>query len=191
MISLLKKLAFYLYRKTKWRKYSFGRNFHCGRGVVLWAKNSLSVGDNFYIGKHSQIECDAQIGDNVILANFVSFVGRYDHNYQQVGKPIAYAERIINSDYKWKGLDSKIIVQDDVWIGLGSIVLSGVTIGEGSVIAAGSVVTKDVPPYSIAAGVPARKIRDRFDTAEDLEKHLQIIAQKKIENTYYRKIKYL
>ena len=53
-----------------------------------------------------------------------------------------------------------ITVEDDVWIGSGSVVTDGVTIGKGSVIAAGSVVTRDVPPYTVAAGIPARVIRE-------------------------------
>ena len=56
-----------------------------------------------------------------------------------------------------------IIVGNDVWIGFRSIILSGVTIGDGAVIYAGSVVTKDIPPYAIVAGVPAKIIRYRFD----------------------------
>jgi acetyltransferase-like isoleucine patch superfamily enzyme len=55
-----------------------------------------------------------------------------------------------------------IIVQDDVWIGTNAIVLSGVTIGQGAIVAAGSVVAKDIPPYAIAGGVPARVLRYRF-----------------------------
>ena len=55
-----------------------------------------------------------------------------------------------------------IIVQDDVWIGYGATILSGLTIGQGAVIAAGSVVTKDVTPYSVVAGVPARVIKYHF-----------------------------
>ena len=66
----------------------------------------------------------------------------------------------------------KTSIENDVWIGLGAIVLSGVTIHNGAVIGAGSVVTHDVPSYEIWAGNPARKIRDRFDkeTAEKIEK---------------------
>ena len=56
-----------------------------------------------------------------------------------------------------------VYIGNDVWIGDRALILPGVHIGDGSIIAAGAVVTKDVPPYSIAAGVPARKIRDRFE----------------------------
>ncbi len=53
-----------------------------------------------------------------------------------------------------------VIIEDDCWIGAGAIILNGITIGKGSVVGAGSVVTKDVPPYTIVAGNPARKIKD-------------------------------
>jgi acetyltransferase-like isoleucine patch superfamily enzyme len=60
----------------------------------------------------------------------------------------------------------EIIIGDDVWIGYGAVVLSGVTIGRGAIIAAGSVVASDIPPYAIAAGYPARKIAQRLTSAE-------------------------
>lgn len=157
-----------------WNKYSIGINFHASRGVFLWAKNNITIGNNFFIGKYSIIECDAQIGDNVILANHVSLIGRYDHHYQQLGNPIRLASQIRDKDYNWKGLNQKIIIEDDVWIGLGSIVLSGITICTGSIIAAGSVVTKDVEPYAIYGGNPAKKIRNRFDSEEEQKEHIRL-----------------
>ncbi|MEP7277990.1 MAG: DapH/DapD/GlmU-related protein, partial [Bacteroidota bacterium] len=70
-----------------------------------------------------------------------------------------------------KGMDNLTVIEDDVWIGYGSTILSGVKIGRGSIIAAGSLVTKDVLPYSIYAGVPAKKIKNRFDNEADLHAH--------------------
>lgn len=177
MIKLLKKIYRLYTRHIKWRRYDIGRNFHCGRGVFLWAKNSLVIGDNFYIGKYSIIECDAEIGNNVIIANRVSLAGRYDHHFQQVGVPTRLASQIRDKDYNWKGLNLKTRIEDDVWIGVGCTILSGVTIGIGSIVAAGSVVTKDVEPYSIYAGNPARKIRNRFDTEEQLAEHIRLYKQ--------------
>lgn len=175
---IIKKL-YYIYLKFfKWRRYSIGKNLHAGRAVFLWAKHCITIGDNFYIGKYSIIESDAEIGNNVIFANHVSLIGRYDHHFQELGVPIRLASQIRDKDYNWKGLTQKIIVEDDVWIGLGSIVLSGVKIGRGSIIAAGSVVTKDIEPYCIYGGNPAKKIRDRFDTQEQLNEHIRLYAEK-------------
>ena len=137
---------------------------------MFWAKHNISIGKNFYIGRYSQIECDAIIGDNVILANYVALVGRYDHNYQQIGRPTRLASQIRDADYNWKGLDSKIIIEDDVWVGYGVIIMSGVKIGKGSIIAAGSVITKDVEPYCIVGGNPAKFIKKRF-TEEEIKFH--------------------
>jgi Acetyltransferase (isoleucine patch superfamily) len=174
MIQLLKKLRNLYLCKLKWRKYKIGQNLHAGRAVFFWAKHGINIGDNFYIGKYSIIECDAVIGNNVILANHVSLIGRYDHHYQQIGSPIRLASQIRDKNYNWKGLDLKIIIEDDVWIGMGTIVLSGVRIGQGSIIAAGSIVTKDVVPFSIYGGNPATKIRNRFDNESDLIEHMRL-----------------
>jgi acetyltransferase-like isoleucine patch superfamily enzyme len=144
----------------------------------MWAKHSIVIGDNFYIGKFSQIECDAEIGNNVMMANRVALVGRYDHNYMQVGVPTRLASRISDKDYNWKGLNEKVVISDDVWIGYGAIVLSGVSIGQGSIIAAGSLVTKDIEPFSIYGGVPAKKIKNRFDNEEELKEHIRIYNSK-------------
>jgi acetyltransferase-like isoleucine patch superfamily enzyme len=110
----------------------------------------------------------------IIFANNVAFVGRYDHNYQQIGVPTRLAEQIRDTNYSWKGLNQITIIGDDVWIGYGSIIMSGVKIGDGSIIAAGSVVTKDVEAYSIYGGNPAKKIKDRFPNKEELNEHIRL-----------------
>lgn len=178
-VRLLKRLRNQWLRKVTWRQYDIGPGFHAGRGVVLWAKNRLSIGENCYIGRQSQIECDAEIGHDVIMANRVAFVGRYDHNYQQTGTPTRHATEIRDADYDWKGLHLKVVVGDDVWIGYGAIILSGVTIGEGSIVASGSVVTKDVPAYTIVGGNPARPVARRFNDPWDLQMHQLAIASRR------------
>ncbi len=140
----------------------------------MWARNSIRIGDNFYIGRDSQIETDCTIGDNVIFGNKVAIVGKYDHHFQQVGVPIRLASRIRDLDYDWKGLDSMTTIEDDVWVGYGSVIMGGVTIKKGTIIAAGSVVTKSTEPYSIYGGNPAKKIRSRFETEDDLQEHIAL-----------------
>lgn len=179
--NLIRILRFKYLTHIKWRHYSFGKNPYIGRMVYMWAKHTIVIGDNFYIGKFSEISCDTEIGNNVMFANRVALIGRYDHNYLQIGLPIRLASRINDKDYNWKGINEKVIIEDDVWIGLGSIILSGVRIGQGSIIAAGSVVTKDVEVFSIYGGIPAKKIDDRFKKAEDLAEHI------KLYNLNYRK----
>lgn len=172
--------------KVKWRKYSIGTNFHVSRGVQIWCKNSIKLGDNFYIGRYSQIECDAEIGNNVIFGNNVALVGKFDHHFLQVGVSTRLASQIRDNDYNWKGLDSKVIIEDDVWVGYGSIIMSGVKIGRGAIVAAGSVVTKNVLPYAIVGGNPAKFIKMRF-TEEDQIKHEAILYKSDTSNTPKRK----
>ena len=174
----LNKLRDLYYTNIVWRRYSFGKNFHCGRGVFIWAKDNIIIGDNCYIGRYSSIETNCVIGDNVIIANNVAIVGRYDHNYQQIGTPMRLASQIRDKDYNWKGMTELTHIGSDVWIGYGSIIMSGVRIGDGTIIAAGSVVTHDTKPYSIVAGVPARTIKDRFESEEDKLEHIQLLSKK-------------
>ena len=179
VIGFIKKIRNEFLRKVIYRRYQIGPGFHSGVRVRIWARQKVQIGKNFYIGRDSFIESDVIIGDNVIWANRVALVGKYDHHYQQIGVPIRLASQIRDKDYEWHGLNSLTVIEYDVWVGYGSTIMSGVTIHEGSIIAAGSVVTKDVEPFSIYAGVPARKIGDRFNSKEDLELHQKSIRNHK------------
>ena len=159
--------------KVRWRNYQIGKGFHAGARVRLWAKSKLVIGKHFYIGRDSAIEADCVIGDYVIIGNKVGIIGRYDHHYQQTGVPVRMASQIRDADYSWKGLNLLTTIEDDVWIGYGSTILSGVRIARGSIIAAGSLVTRDTEPYSIYAGAPAKKVKDRFDSKAALDAHIQ------------------
>lgn len=174
MVKIIKYLRDYYLKTVKWNRYKIAPGFHAGVRVRLWAKETLIIGKNFYIGRDSLIETDCIIGDNVILGNKVGIVGKYDHHYQQIGVPIRLASQIRDPDYTWHGLNLITKIEDDVWIGYGATVMQGVIIGEGSIIAAGSVVVKNIEPYSIYGGNPAKKLRDRFDTAEDKLNHIAI-----------------
>jgi acetyltransferase-like isoleucine patch superfamily enzyme len=137
-----------------------GNRFAYGPGTVVWAPRSLTIGDNVSLGSGVRIEIDGQIGDHVLIANSAAIVGRDDHDRGQIGVSIR--------DSRWVGaypedLSHFTIVGSDVWIGFGAIVLSGVTIGDSCIIGAGSVVTKNIPPNSIAVGNPARVIGRRLD----------------------------
>ncbi len=182
MFSLIKK---YIVRMHdiflvgfKWKRYQIGKNFHAGRGVTIWGKNKIEIGNNCYIGAHTHIGCNVYIGNDVLIAKYVAFVGRYDHNYQQIGTTIRQASQVRDDSYSWKELNRIITIEDDVWIGHGVIIMSGVTIEKGAIIGAGSVVTKDVKTYSIYAGNPAKKIAERFVTKDDIDKHEKIIYKR-------------
>ena len=148
---------------------SLGNNLHLGLGSIIWAPNSLKIGHDVYIGKNCTIQVDGEIGNYVLIANSVGLVGRLDHNFRSVGVPVRYAPWIGDDDYEGDERPNTIFVGDDVWIGYGAIILSGIKIGKGAIISAGSVVTRDVENYSIVAGVPAVKIGNRYT-----EKQIQI-----------------
>jgi len=163
--------------KIKWRRYKIGKGFHAGIRVRLWARQILVIGENFYIGRDSQIEANCVIGDHVIFGNKVAIVGRYDHCYQEVGVPVRLASQIRDTDYEWKGIAETTVIGDDVWVGYGAIIMSGVKINDGAIIAAGAVVTKDVEAYSIYGGCPAKKIKDRFESDSDRVRHIGLLKQ--------------
>jgi acetyltransferase-like isoleucine patch superfamily enzyme len=145
---------------------TLGRDVHIGLGSILDSHHGLVVGDSVYIGKRCTIEVDGSIGDHVLIANNVGLIGRYDHDHTAVGVPIRSAPWIGDPSYVGPGLCSKLIIESDVWVGYGAILLSGIRVGRGAVVAAGSVVTRDVEPYAIVAGKPARTVGSRFDGAE-------------------------
>lgn len=113
----------------------------------------LKIGNNSSIGPYSYIGCSGliEIGNNVIMSPRVSIYAE-NHLYAGLDQPIMK-----------QGVKREFVrIEDDCWIAANTVILSGVTIGKGSVIAAGSVVNKDVPPYSVVAGVPAKVIKSRI-----------------------------
>ena len=115
-----------------------------------------------------------------MLDNNVGLIGKYDHDFSCVGKSIKDSPWIGDLDYQFKGKGLKIIIENDVWIGYGASVVSGVHIGRGAIVAAGSVVLKYVDPYTIVAGNPAKVVSRRFDDEQirEHEKQLKIHIQR-------------
>ena len=169
MINYLKKLRCKLIIKKSKCNITLGENSTFGRGTVLYCPNNMKIGRNVYIGKYCSLETDIEIKDNVLIGNNVGLIGRYDHDYSKVGLSIKDSPWIGDKDYTFKGKDLKVIINEDVWIGYGTVILSGITIGRGSIVAAGSVVTKDIPEYSICAGNPCKVIKKRFLENEIIE----------------------
>jgi len=139
-----------------------GRGVHIGPFSVLWAARRLEIGDNCYIGKFCTLQVSGRIGRGVLIANNVGIVGRLDHEWRVPGVPVRDG-RWIGTDAELAALpENQVEIADDVWIGFGSVILSGVSIGEGAIIAAGSVVTRDIGPYEVVAGSPASVLAMRF-----------------------------
>lgn len=173
MIRKLKLLRCKLLLARK-KNIMIGNNSTFGRGTVFWAPHEMKIGNNVYIGKYCTIQADIEMGNNIEIANTVGLIGRYDHDYSKVGVSIKDAPWIGDAHYDFKGLNQKIIIDDDVWIGYGSVVFTGVHIHRGAIVAAGSIVTKDVPPYAIVAGNPAKIKGYRF-TEEQIKEHEKIL----------------
>ncbi len=120
------------------------------KGVEISIPQNLTIGHATGLGINAFISCGGKvsIGSRVLMGPDVKIFST-DHIWCPIDKT-----------YFGKGLvSSPVIIEDDVWIGSGSIILKGVTIGRGATIAAGSVVTKNVPAYSIVGGVPAKFIK--------------------------------
>lgn len=100
------------------------------------------------------------IGDYVSIAEEVVFLLGMDHDYQTIS---TYPFETMITGKETATSKGDIVIEDDVWIGRRCTILSGVTIGQGAVIAAGAIVTKDVPPYAIVGGNPAKIIKYRFE----------------------------
>lgn len=128
----------------------------------------VSLGHRVQFGPGCLVQCDVRIGNDVLIAAQVALVGRDDHRFDCIGLSIWDSPR---------GDSKKLVIEDDVWIGHGAVCIAGITIGTGSIVAAGAVVTKDVPPYSIVGGNPATVLRPRFNE-ENLRRHLILVARK-------------
>lgn len=136
------------------RNLKVGKNVYLGRGGSISAINSLEIGSNVYIGKYVTLEFEGKIGSNCLIANLVGIVGRSDHDISDPNVDVFHAKNVRNTP----GLSWRTEIHDGVWLGYGAIVMSGCQIHHDAVVAAGAVVTKDVPAYAIVAGVPAKII---------------------------------
>lgn len=143
------------------RKIIIGNRVTIGKYAIIRPGNlyggemgeGLKIGDHSNIGPYSYIGCSGyiEIGSQVMISPRVSIYAE-NHVFDETTRTI-----------KSQGVKrKKVVIEDDCWIASNSIILAGVTIGKGSVVAAGSVVTSDVPAYSVVGGVPARLIKKRL-----------------------------
>ncbi len=158
-----------------------GRTVMMGSNVEINAlsKEGIKIGNNVSILKNTIIECTGvirelgvglEIGNNVGIAQncFIQVRGKV-----VIGSNIMFAPNvsIFSENHIFSSVDLPIleqgtsrigvVIEDDVWLGTRSVILDGVRIGRGSIVAAGAIVNKDVPPYSIVAGIPAKVIKKR------------------------------
>lgn len=149
---------------------SYGKNFIFDADSEF-SYSTIEVGNDVFIGsgaKFSASESSIYIGDKVMFGPNVIIMGG-DHNTSVLG------EYMFDIKEKLPENDLPVIIESDVWIGAGAIILKGVSIGTGSIIGAGALINKSCPPYSIVVGVPGRIVGSRF-TSEQLKVHKQLLS---------------
>jgi acetyltransferase-like isoleucine patch superfamily enzyme len=132
---------------------SIGDGSTVNESVIIAAnQGQVTVGQRSWIGPFCLVygNGDVSIGDNVLVAAHTS-INTVSHNFERCDMPIN--DQGIYCD--------PVTIHDDVWIGMNAVILQGVTIGRGAIVGAGAVVTRDVPPWSVVMGVPARVVSRR------------------------------
>ncbi|RJQ16372.1 MAG: acyltransferase [Nitrospiraceae bacterium] len=142
----------FIFRWTKWIRYVLGKGIirECGRNVNIQNRarfsHDLALGDNSGLGENCRVNPGTKIGRNVMMGPDVIILTQ-NHKYTRES---------------YDGFVRKpVLIEDNVWIGYRAIILPGVRIGKNAIIGAGAVVARDVPPYAIAGGVPARVLKMR------------------------------
>lgn len=157
VVYILKKALHRVFRVVTLRNgiyCTYGKN--CVFKEGFFADEGTVIGNYNYFGRYTTIT-KAKIGNYCSVASFVT-IGPGEHDVDG----ISTSERINRYKNNKKSLtDGEVIIGNDVWIGINVVVLRNVKVGNGAILAAGSIITKDVPPYAIVGGVPAHIIRFR------------------------------
>lgn len=153
--AIMASIAYYIHEHVSWRK-----NINSQGDYRIHSRASIRNAQNIYLGNNVRITMDCCIwaeknskilfGDNVLVGPGVKIFSG-NHGTELKGIAMTYQERV----------EKDIVIGNDVWIGANSVILSGVTIEDGAIIAAGCSVTKDVPRNAIVGGVPGKVIKYR------------------------------
>ncbi|MDO8527435.1 MAG: acyltransferase [Deltaproteobacteria bacterium] len=180
---MLKFLAKSIYEPVRFQKmrWSVWRKFRCflPSSTIIATPKFIKIGKNLALGKFCQIYCQdpekgsvLEIGNNVSLNSNAMIIAN-EGGKIYIGNDVLLGPNVVlraaNHSFESKNIPIRsqghkggtIVLEDDVWLGAGVVVLPNVRIGKGSVVGAGSVVTKDIPPFSVAMGVPAHVVRSR------------------------------
>jgi|LQYC01.1.fsa_nt_gi chloramphenicol O-acetyltransferase type B len=185
MSYLLALIRYLRIKKALSKKFiTHGEGIFIGRKVGMWAPHHIRLGNHVTISSECHIAANCTIRDYAGLSSRVALLGRLDHDYKTVGVPFRFAQYVGSRNIKGTYLqeEDEVTIEEDVWVGHQSIILTGVKVRRGTVVAAGSVVVHDTEPYSIVAGVPAKKVGMRF-TEEQIAVHEQKIAKGKFRHS--------
>lgn len=173
-VQLYKPISYCIreYQKSKFPQC--GKNVYIGKHCIFTPK-TMSIGNDVYIGANA---CMQSIHGKILIGSHVMFgpgvhIHGGNHKIYEIGKLMK------ETSPKEPDEDKAVVIEDDCWIGANAIILAGVTIGKGCVVGAGAVVVKSIPPYSIYTGVPAMKLRNRFNE-EELQIHLKLMEEKRV-----------
>lgn len=157
-----------IYQYNNSRFKACGKNVRINSGGIF-TYHTISIGSDVFIGANAIMQSrhgEIIIGNHVAFGPCVHIFGG-NHEINEVGK---YMKSLSTQN------DGQVVIEDDCWIGSNATILKGVRIGRGSVIGAGAIVSKDIPPYSIYTGVPEVKIRRRFTDAQ-IEQHEKLLKE--------------
>ena len=175
-MNFVKKLLVSMLQRSRRKKLSkCGDHVYIGKGSL---SGHIEIGSHVTIGRGAwcvSSRAKIVIHDHVVIApNVTIYTG--DHMTDQIGKHINEITDA-DKDASDKVWDKDVVIESGCWIGTRAIILKGVTIGRGSVVGAGAVVTKDIPPYSIYVGVPSARTLPRF-SEEQIALHEQMLTER-------------
>lgn len=139
--------------------------------------DGVFVGDYVCLGKHTYVQHGSEVL-SAQIGNFCSIgtnchIGMFEHPIENISTSSRLYLRMLKDNEFYNDIPGPAQIGNDVWIGSNSTILGGVKVGDGAVIGAGAVVTKDIPPYAVAVGVPAKVIKYRF-SQEKIDQLLKI-----------------
>lgn len=182
MLNFIKKIIIFIFIKIKWRrKVSFTFSTQIGLKSIFEGKNKIYPNTYFdgYMGRGSYIARDSNISGLIgrytsigARTNVIKGIHPYTYPYVSTSPMFVslmkqngytYTKKQEITEFRYAKDHYSVVIGNDCWIGENVSIISGVTIGDGAMILAGAVVTKDVPPYAIVGGVPAKIMKYRYN----------------------------
>jgi acetyltransferase-like isoleucine patch superfamily enzyme len=140
----------------RWRgpaRFTYGNAISLARGTDVRSPHYFELGHHVSIGKNFTCEVDTRIGSKVLISSNVSIIGNHH----------PFTDRLLTVYDAPRRDDCSVEIGSDVLIGFGTTIVGSVTIGDGCIVGAGSVVVRNLPPYTVCAGIPAKPLKPRYE----------------------------